>query len=324
MVTTLKDFLDNQSIEHFVKKDTIEDLLNKIGIDKQKFVGIESTKIISDERFSVIFNTIKEGNGIKGRHIIDVISTEPTWQQLMDVTFGAGADCDTKIVIYDNSAQWNDRVSNRNTAAKFASINNDCGLDTYVLGATALERRNKDELKISYAIEASPKVGYETYYRKLPTKEEFEQAEFWLYFDEYSAAVQERIYNPDWWIGGPVVYFIDEVIDAFPIWNEDGIFMRATADNFSGHQTLIELLDTKRNEIEQHFKGCDLKIHWIPDSPIEITAKYDDRPFGDFVSMNIEEKYRCAGKCRNILSEFRAFFEELIDNIDRADQKMAV
>lgn len=62
----------------------------------------------------------------------------------------------------------------------------------------------------------------------------------------------------------------------------------------------------------------------IPDSPIEITVKYDDRPFSDFVSMSIKEKNRCAENYRNILGEFQAFFEELIENIDTADQKMAV
>jgi hypothetical protein len=40
--------------------------------------------------------------------------------------------------------------------------------------------------------------------------------------------------------------------------------------------------------------------------------------------MNIEEKNSCAEKYRNILGEFRSFFEELIEDIDRADQKMAV
>ena len=242
----------------------------------------------------------------------------------MDITFGAGCECDSRIIIYDNASQSYDKVSNRETAVKFASINNDCGVDTYVVNATVSENHEKEKIDILYDIVASPEVGHATNYSKLPTREEFEQAQFWVYFDEIDDFARERLYDPDWWIGGPVVYLIDEVIDAFPIWNEDGIFMRATADNFSGHQTLVELLDTKRNEIEQHFKGCDLKIHRIPNSPIEITAKYDDRPFGDFVSMNIKEKNRCAGKCRNILSEFRAFFEELIEDIDRTEQKMAV
>jgi len=40
--------------------------------------------------------------------------------------------------------------------------------------------------------------------------------------------------------------------------------------------------------------------------------------------MNIKEKNICAGKYRNILSEFRAFFEELIEDIDRTEQKMAM
>jgi len=324
MTTTLKDFFENQSIEYFVKEDSIKDLMDLIGIGEQKYAGIESTKIISDQRFSVIFNTKRDDVGNKGRHIIDVILTEPTWQQLMDITFGAGCECDTRIVIYDNATLWNDLVSNSNTAAKFASINNDCELDTYVLGATALECRYKDELIISYTIEASPNVGWETNYHKLPTKEEFENAEFWLYFDDYRVAVQERIYNPDWWMGGPTTYFIEEVIDTFAGWNEDGFYVRATADNIQGHKFLVDLLETKHNEIEQHFKGYDLKIHKIPDDPIVITVKYDDRPFSDFLSMNIEEKNRCAENYRNSFRKFQSYFEKLIEGVDTTGQEMTV
>jgi hypothetical protein len=135
---------------------------------------------------------------------------------------------------------------------------------------------------------------------------------------------QERIYNPNWWFGGPVVYFIDEAIDVFPIWNNDGFFVRATADNFPGHQTLVKFVKTKRNEIEKHFKGYDLNINRIPDSPIEITVKYDDCPFSEYVIMSIEEKNRCAENFRNILSEFRGFFEELIEEIDETENSVRV
>jgi hypothetical protein len=117
-----------------------------------------------------------------------------------------------------------------------------------------------------------------------------------------------------------VVYFIDEAINAFPIWNEDGFFVRATADNFPGHQTLVDLLETKRNEIENHFKKYNINICRIPDSPIEITVKYDDRPFNDFVLMSVEKKNRCAENFRNILGEFRGFFEELIEEIDETEK----
>ena len=68
----------------------------------------------------------------------------------------------------------------------------------------------------------------------------------------------------------------------------------------------------------------DLKIHRISDSPIEITVQYDDRQFSEFVSMSIEEKNKCAENCRNILSEFRAFFEELIEDIDEIENRVEV
>ena len=135
---------------------------------------------------------------------------------------------------------------------------------------------------------------------------------------------KERIYDPNRWFRGPVVYFIDGVIDAFPIWNEDGFFVRATADNFPGHQKLVDLLETKHNEIENHFKMYNINISRIPDSPIEITVKYDDRPFSEFVLMSIEEKNRCAKNFRTILGEFRGFFEELLEEIDNTEIRVGV
>ena len=324
MVKTLKDVLENKPIEYFTEKKTIETLMDLICIRDQKFTGIETISKTNDDRFYAIFNTIKDGHGNKGRHIIDVIFGEPTWQQMMEVTFGAGCECDTKIVIFDDAVDLGDRVSNRKTAAKFASINNNCGVNTFVIGAYLTRNRENAIMNIEYNIEASPEVGYSIDYRICRSRDEFEQEEFWLYFDEYIDLGQERIYDPNCWFGGPVVFFIDEVIDAFPIWNEDGFFVRATADNFPGHQTLVDLLETKRNEIEKHFKSYNINISRIPDSPIEITVKYDDRPFREFVSMSIEEKNRCAEKFRNVLGEFRGFFEELLEDIDEIDNRVSV
>ena len=324
MEKTLKEFLENKPIEYLTEKKTIENLMDNIGISDQKFTGIETANKPDDDRFSVIFNTIKDGHGNKGRHIIDVIFGEPTWQQMMDITFGPGRECGTKIAIFDDAVEWSDKISNRKTAAKFASINNKCGVDTFVIAAYLTRDREKDKIDIAYYIFAPQHHGYIIDRRICRSRDEFEQEEFWLYFDEYIDLGQERIYDPNCWFGGPVVYFIDEVIDAFPIWNEDGFFVRATADNFPGHQTLVDLLESKRNEIEKHFKMYNINISRIPDSPIEITVKYDDRPFREFVSMSIEEKNRCAEKFRNVLGEFRGFFEELLEDIDEIDNRVSV
>ena len=324
MVKTLKDFLENRSFEYFSEKKTIETLMKKIGISDQKFTGIETTSKINDDRFYVIFNTIKDGHGNKGRHIIDVILDEPTWQQMMDVTFGAGCQCNTRIVIFDNAAELSDVVSNRETASKFASINNKFGVDTFVIAAHLTENREQDIIDISYNIEASQHHGYSIDYRRFPSKDEFEQAEFWMYFDEFLYFPPERIYDPNLWMNGSVFHFIDKGIDVFPIWTNAGFFMLITADNFRGHKILVKLVETKRNEIEKHFKDYKLAINRIPDTPVEIIVKFDERPFKDFISMSIGEKNSCGRKHRDIKKEFQRIFKKLIEDIDETDNRVGV
>ena len=150
MVRTLKEYFGNTPIEYFTEKNAIETLMDEIGISDQKFTGIETTSRINDDRFYVIFNTVKDGHGNKGRHIIDVIFSEPTWQQMMDVTFGVGAECDSRMIIYDNASQSYDKLSNRETAVKFASINNDCGVVTYIINATVAENFEKNKTALSH------------------------------------------------------------------------------------------------------------------------------------------------------------------------------
>ena len=325
MVRTLKEYFGNTPIEYFTEKNAIETLMDEIGISDQKFTGIETTSRISDDRFYLIFNTVKDGHGNKGRHIIDVIFSEPTWQQMMDVTFGVGAECDSRMVIYDNASQSYDKVSNRETAVKFASINNDCGVDTYIINTSIAENCGKNKIELKYEIEASPSCGYQTKYRKLPSIEEFEQAEFWLYYDETYDYTQEMLYDPDWWMGGPTTYLVEELIGLSPSWSNDGFYVQVTADNYLGHQMLVKLIDNKRHKIEQHFDKYELKIKRKPDTPIEITVKYDDIPFKEFTLMSIENKCEYIEKYRNLQEEFSEFlFQELFEDIDETENRVGV
>ena len=185
------------------------------------------------------------------------------------------------------------------------------------------KNREQDKIDIAYNREASRHHGYRNDYRRFPFKDEFDQAEFWLYSDEHLYFPQESIYNSNLWMKDSVSHLIDKGIDIYPIWTNDGFFMRVTADNFPGHKILVKLVETKRNEIEGHFKGYDLNINRIPDDPVEITVKYDDRPFSVFKSMSIEEKNRCSRKHRDIKEEFQIIFSKLIKDIDEKDNRIA-
>ena len=67
-----------------------------------------------------------------------------------------------------------------------------------------------------------------------------------------------------------------------------------------------------------------LKKTVIPDCPVEITVKYDDRPFSVFKSMSIEEKNSCGRKHRAIKEEFQKIFRKLIKDVDETEIRVGV
>ena len=184
------------------------------------------------------------------------------------------------------------------------------------------KNREQNIIDIANNIDASRLHGYSNDYRRFMSSDEFDQAEFWLYFDEYFYFPQERIYAPNLWMKGSVPHLIDKGIDVYPNWTNDGFFMRVTADNFPGHKILVKLVETKRNEIEEHFKDYKLAINRIPDTPVEIIVKFDERPFSVFKSMSIEEKNRCARKHRDIKEEFQRIFKKLVKDVDKTDNRI--
>ncbi len=309
---TLIEVLGNDWIKYFTRKETIEDLMSRINRGHQKVVGIESIKQVNSDRISVIFSTIKRGHANRGYNLLDVIMNEPTWEQMMDLTFGIRHKCDSRIVIYDQAATMQDKVSNRNTAVKFANIDNDCGVITYILAADVNGNNQSGEIDLQYHIDAGPDSRNITEYRTLPNRKEFEQAEFWLYFDEFPVFIQENMYDLYWWFGDPVKYFINFVIDVIPIWNEKGFYVQLTADNLLGDQTLLKLLRCKRSEVEEQFSDKNIEIHRIPGIPIKITVKWDNRSFMEFRSMGTDEKSNCAERYREVVLDFRDIFEDLI------------
>jgi hypothetical protein len=319
---TLKELLGNDFLGYFTRSYTIEKLMAKIILGHQKLVGIESIKIVNEDRMSLIFNTRKDGLDNKVYNLLDVIMGEPTWEQMMDIKFGVGHKCDMRIVLYDKESGVFDIISNRCTAFDFASLYNSCGVITYLLGAEINSFNQPDELGIGYDIDAHPDIESVTPYQKLPSRIDFEEAEFWHRFGDYSYPSQESFTNPAEVGFRPfVVYHVNNVTDVIPVWKEGGFFVKITTNNFQGHQKLLSLLRSKRREIEEHYSKKHIEIQRIPDTPIKIKVKIDDRPFSEFESMSIWEKNECAKSYREIVFEFRDFFEGLINGLPEIDQR---
>jgi hypothetical protein len=318
---TLKEVLGNNWIEYFTRKETIENLLRIINNGHQKFVEVESIKQVNNDRISIIFSTVKDGHGNQGHNLLDVIMDEPTWDQMMDITFGIGNNCEIRIVVYDKAAEMHDKVSNRYTAIDFGGINNSYGVATYILAADLNGNYQSDGLGIRYEVDADPDCSRVTAYRRLPTRREFEEAEFWMRFNNSFLGIGEMISDPDCWINNPVHFDLNNNINVIPNWTEDGFYVEITSDSFSGHHVLLRLLQRRRSDIEQHFSVKDVQIHRLPDTPVKIAVKFDDLPFSEFVSMGTVDKNEYGSRYWQIVCEFHDFFEDLVADLKEARQK---
>ena len=64
------------------------------------FKDIAKQYLINNDRVSIIATMEDEDKHLE-RAIIDVKTGFPTWEQMMDVTYAIGEDCERKIVVFD-------------------------------------------------------------------------------------------------------------------------------------------------------------------------------------------------------------------------------
>jgi hypothetical protein len=84
---------------NFCNDEAAKQILKVAGITDQDFVNIHRTFLIDRNRLAVIVNTMKKDTLYSNRLIIDVIMGEPTWDQMMDLTFYSGRGCNPRIIV---------------------------------------------------------------------------------------------------------------------------------------------------------------------------------------------------------------------------------
>ena len=120
----------------FSSKEEIAELLNSIRIDDCELKDIMNTYLIDHNRLVVIARVRKKANGRLKKIVIDVKTGEPTFQQMMDLTFNLGSDSDKRVVVFDGSKvteEIRDPGADRDMIQSFAQITNDCGVSTNVV-----------------------------------------------------------------------------------------------------------------------------------------------------------------------------------------------
>ena len=327
---SLKECFTNTWKEYFGKEDTIVSLLGDLGISDQVFKEIVTRRSIGDNRCVVIASTTKVEDGHLGKVIIDFKLGEPSWQQMMDVTFKIGSDCEKKIVIFSapEDPEYQDYLKpltaydNRILVGSFARINNDCGFDTWLLRASISTDSNKVEPE--YDVIEEPGDHRSTRYSKLPSKRDFEKAEFWVvYYDSFAGyfagSGPTAAAKPDCWMGYGS-WISGGGLEFRPTWTDKGLLMHATAESESGVDTLKWLWENSYDEIREKYKG-EPKLHKKRGSPFKLSVRVSEISFTDVIYSTPQKKEEYA---EDVFGREREFHEFLTELINRREPEMKV
>ena len=148
---------------HYEKESTIVEILSEVEMHNHKFQKVISSDLIDTNRFVMSIETKNIYDGKLYRTAVDTILGEPTWQQMMAITYDHGADHEKKIVIYNDIRGLENPhscIDNRDMAHSLADINNDSGMATYIILATKVSDNDIGAgFPIEYTAEKMP--GYE-------------------------------------------------------------------------------------------------------------------------------------------------------------------
>jgi len=317
--TTLKKHLGKSWRKYFAKPETITDLFGQLGITDHEFKDIQTRHEIDDERLVLIIRTTKKDTGDLGRIIIDARMGEPTWRQMIDLTFTLGRDCDKRILVYEDGSanvDQHDLIAGYSMTYGFASILNSCKIDTYIVGA---KPSSENEGGVSYEIVASPKNCNEIEIDQLPSQTQFQMAEFWLYYSHHETSVEPPLSYPEDWIYLEWTHFTeDPELSLFLTWNDQGMFLTASNERtFSPDQkyTALEALQWiaahRLDDLRRVFHDYEIEVQEKSRQPFRILIWIHRKPFTEFAYGTSKEKYDFSVKATTLVNEFRDRLNEL-------------
>jgi hypothetical protein len=281
-----------------------------------------STYEKNGNRHGVILTATNLETGQPQKIIIDAIYGEPNSTQVKELTYGNGADCDKRIILYTlghPDHKEREYEYDGEMAEGFATINNDCGLDTYIfkipnciIGA--------DPVPLKFNAEVFADGKRRTLYKKLPSLQEFEQAEFRVIYHYTIDWDYEYIERLDDWYNGTWRLVINDIDFKYPVWNEDGLFMHGVSKSDIGVVNLQWFKVNRIGLIGTFFDNREIVTEKQASGNSIISIKLWDKPFSYFTNASIEEKVRIAESIRGYDGVIFEFWQEVFDRKNSDDE----
>ena len=281
------------------------------GIDRELLLPkkILSSYEKNGNRHGVIFTARETDTGKMQRIIIDAIYGDPNSTQVKDVTYDQGAECDKRIILYtleNPSYTKNEFWYENEMMAGFAKVNNDCGYDTFVV-EVSLEA----DKTYRYLAEVFPDGKRSKFHKELPTKFEFEYAEFHMYYNYTIDWYYDYVERPDDWFSATWCIEEKSIEFQYPVWNEEGLFVKGMPRSGKGYTKLEWLLDNRLDLIKKFFTGHEIIFQESVSGKRFLSIKLWDKPFSIFSKVSVKEKEKIVESIRRYDGVISEFWQEI-------------
>ena len=231
-----EEYFERDWDKHFQKQETVQNIFEATGLsDTHEFVQINSRYVIDDNRAGVIALIKRKNSKLLEKLIIDVIADNSSFDQVIDVVYSIGSDCDYRMILCD----WNSKKRTRglrmtdNIMTRLVEYLNG-HLFLYWISAAAL-RDVDGTMKIIYTVIESATKDHSS--SGIPDRRNIEYAELFCY------AMASSIYY-DFLHEDPINFdSYWEVDDAETEWTDEGLITKIDI-----HQDDYEWLFTMRRE----------------------------------------------------------------------------
>ena len=291
-------------------KQELTKILNPIEQGQLQIEEILTSYKKNGNRYGVIFMVKDNKIDNLQKIIIDAIYGEPNSTQVKDITYDQGKDCDKRIILYCSMRFQENKKQEfeyeQEMTEGFIKVNNDCGVETFIVEVTSFQMAN-DFVSRNFYVTEKPEGKKSKFHKELPTKFEFEYAEFHMYYNYTIDWDYDYVERPDDWFSATWCIEEKSIEFQYPVWNEEGLFAKGIPWYKKGYENLEWLLDNRLDLIQKFFNGHEVIFEESVSRERFLSIKLWDKPFSIFPKASVEEKEKITESIRRydgVISEF--------------------
>ena len=288
----------------------INEILNCIDPENLEVENIISSYEKNNNRFGVILIAKENETEKLQKIIIDAINGEPNSNQVKEVTYDQGADCDKRIILYtlvNSNCTKNEYRHEQEMMTGFAKVNNDCGFETFVIEVSLDSHKT-----YKFNVEISPVEKKWTSLNKLPTKLEFEKAIFKVFYnqtDQWGGDENDHMDDIDDWFSGTSWYLdVDGISFMYPVWDVNGLFAQAVSITEKGADDLRTIKDNNQRYLRTMFVNREATFQTGASGNVTMLIKLWDKPLSYFTKASPGDKEKIAEYLREVAHRINEYW----------------